>query len=209
MNLLIIPTLQSCRFIFFTEDKILENIIFNKSKTFSESIMLSKHWKQTQSIYFISGPASFTTLRNMSVFLDTLQNFSQHLHSENKQYNFYNISTQEFLKNYTISNTSKNNNLYLYSVGRREVFIFKTDNKYEKIKNNNLAEYINNNNYKTCSGFLSESVITILNQNDIECINFEDTLENNINIKKIISKESKNKFLTEINIDYGSLPTIG
>jgi len=211
MNLLIIPTLQSCSFIFFTESTILEHISLDKSKTFSESIMLSKHWKQTQNIYFISGPASFTTLRNMSVFLETLKNFSEYSPSENKIYNFFNISTQEFLENYTINTLSNTDNLHLYSVGRREVFIFKNknQNKCEKIKNKDLAQYITNNTNITCSGFLSENVITILKQNNIEYINLEDDLEKNINITKILSKESTVKHSKDIFIDYGSLPTIG
>ncbi|HID92387.1 TPA: hypothetical protein EYG96_03250 [Candidatus Gracilibacteria bacterium] len=212
MNLLIIPTLQSCSFIFFTEEKITENITLDKSKTFSESIMLSPFWKNTQNIFFISGPASFTTLRNMSVFLETLKNFSHDMKAENKEYNFYNISMQKFLENFIIHKKTDTNNLFLYSVGKREVFIFNkksTIKKYEKIKNKDLKEYIQNNNYTTCSGFLSENIITILNENNLDFINFKDTLENNLDFKKLISEENKTNYLNKITIDYGSLPTIG
>jgi len=214
MNLLIIPTLQSCSFLFFTEEKIKEHIILDKSKTFSESIMLSDFWKNTQNIFFVSGPASFTTLRNMSVFLETLQNFSPDTKAEQKKYNFYNISMQNFLENFIVQDSTNTKNLLLYSVGRREVFIFENNphKTYKKIKNKNLEEYIQNNTHTRCSGFLSENIQTILQEKNIQYINFEEyeNFKKYIHTKKLIS-EMKNSlyFSSDISIDYGSLPTIG
>ncbi len=216
MNLLIIPTLQSCSFIFFTKNsKILEHTILDKSKTFSETIMFSKNWEMVENIFFISGPASFTTLRNMSVFLETLKNFSEN--ANNKKYNFYNISTQDFLENFILyidTDINKLSHLFTYAVGRQEVFIFEESKKYQKIKNKKLKEYIQNNNYKTISGFLSENIINIIKEiNNIKYLNLEHNLENNIDYNKIISEiittNNKKLFSNNIKIDYGSLPTIG
>jgi hypothetical protein len=168
-----------------------------------------------ENIFFISGPASFTTLRNMSVFLETLKNFSEN--ANNKKYNFYNISTQDFLENFILyidTDINKLSHLFTYAVGRQEVFIFEESKKYQKIKNKKLKEYIQNNNYKTISGFLSENIINIIKEiNNIKYLNLEHNLENNIDYNKIISEiittNNKKLFSNNIKIDYGSLPTIG
>ncbi len=210
MNLFIVPTVQSCSFIFFTEEKILEHTILDTSKTFSESIMRSDFWKNTQNIFFVSGPASFTTLRNMSVFLETLKNFSTHEKAEHKTYNFYNISTQNFLQQ-CITHKHNTTPFFLYSVGRREVFIFSLDTKkpYTKIKNTQYVEYINDNISSVVIGFLSENIETILTEHQREYINLGNTIDTYLNIQEIIEKKDTALFSRNISIDYGSLPTIG
>lgn len=217
MNLLLVPSLQSCEFIFFTDIKICESLTLETSKSFSETIIASEYWKEVDSIYFVSGPASFTTLRNMSVFLETLQQFSEK--AQNKKYNFYNISTAKILENLS-SNISNNlpTLIYLYSVGKREVFLFE-EQQYTKIKNKNLLEYILNTvSHKKIKifGFLSENICKIFDDNNhhddhVEYINFENNISQFLNIEKLITLMSEENIInnsSDMSIDYGALPML-
>lgn len=84
--------------------------------------------EEIENIFYISGPASFTGLRNISVFLKTLQAFG------NENIQFYSLSSFELFELCFPDQLE-----YVFPTGRTECFIG-TSKKYIQKKQRDLSE---------------------------------------------------------------------
>ncbi len=196
MNLFISPLSGFSLCTFFSDDnKVVEKISLQRSQSFADVLYENNNWKQVKNIFFISGPASFTTLRNMGVFLETLQQFSL------KKYNFYSLSTGQFFKfSYPKSD------IQFLSVGKRECFVFQNNN-YKKYKNSELAHQLQTSSDEKNKIMGGKEYISENSQKEIS-----SEIENKISDEKIFTEILKNKekyYIEKIEIDYGAEPNIG
>lgn len=130
MNFLI-HTLSSAPQGYFFDDNgsVFSEIQFPSSSGFIDILSQEEKFKQVKNIFYVSGPASFTALRNLSVFLQILTKFSE------EKYTVFKIPTQEYL-----FFLSPNISEIALPVGKRESFIFSKNTTYHKIKNTELSK---------------------------------------------------------------------
>jgi len=125
MNLLIHTLENTPKGFFFDSNGIVyKEIIFPSSSGFIDILSKENYFTDTYSIFYVSGPASFTSLRNLSVFLRILLKFSKN------KYSIYSISTNDIL----LTLFPEKGKIAL-GIGKRESFIFSKNTPYKKIKN--------------------------------------------------------------------------
>ena len=100
--------------IFFSDDLAeISEVYFERNDFFLERLSIFPEFEKVQKIFYVSGPASFTSLRNMSVFLSVFTEFSE------SEISLHSISTGAFF-----DITFPYSDLHILSVGRRESFVF-------------------------------------------------------------------------------------
>ncbi len=196
MNLFLSTLSASPLGIFFSDEgKMIREISFERNDCFIDQLGKFPEISETQKIFYVSGPASFTSLRNMSVFLSTFTEFSE------KKLQIFSVPTADFFQM-----SFPHCPLHILSVGRREGFVF-TYHGYEKLKNPQIIEMIKKDSPEVIGGEFSEQFLEQFQKENFDtAFSFplpqEDFLENLL--------ENQQKFLTEkVEIDYGALPNIG
>ncbi len=198
--------------IFFSDDlsKIVD-VNFERNDFFLDRLAKFQELKKVQKIFYVAGPASFTSLRNMSVFLNVFTSFSK-FSDEDEKIDLYKISTGEFF-----NMSFPNSDAHVLSVGRRESFIF-TGDGYKKHKNIEALSVLQEISKKKTENLGEDLVISgEFSENFLERQQeeFSDVIfEFPISQKEFLTKILKNskKFLQKNSraaVDYGALPNIG
>jgi len=194
--------------IFFSDDLAeISEVYFERNDFFLDRLSTFPELEKVQKIFYVSGPASFTSLRNMSVFLSVFTEFSE------SEISLHSISTGEFF-----DITFPYSDLHILSVGRRESFVFlknpeNSEMPYKKYKNPEVIEIIKNmflkNPEMSLSGEFSEKFLELKN-NEIADVAFSFPIPQKEFLQNIL--ENSGKFLISQKrapIDYGALPNIG
>jgi tRNA A37 threonylcarbamoyladenosine modification protein TsaB len=172
--------------IIFFDDNNLKVVEMKKNEEFANIINKNIHWKEIKNIFYVKGPSYFTILRNMSVFLNTFKIFTKNI-------NFYGINSKDYL---FIENPKAN--ICFIASGKKDSYLFKKDEVYKKISNNEIEKI--SNKYQFIGGNLD-----LLKNNEskyIKPIETSKILKNMLKLKNSFEKNS-------INIDYGERPRIG
>ncbi len=129
MNLLLHTLSRFPKGFFFDETgNVFAEITFSSSSGLIDVLSQEKAFFDTQNIFYVSGPAGFTGLRNLSVFLQIVQLFSPN------PYSFFSIPTAQFLSLAFPESTH-----VILPIGKRESFLF-CAGKYKKYRNEELLE---------------------------------------------------------------------
>lgn len=188
-------------FFFENNGKKYQEISIPKQSGIIDELSKYKEIKEIQNIFIVSGPASFTSLRNLAVFTNTFLKFSD------QEINFFSIPTLDIFKIFFPDAKE-----FFLSVGKRETFLFspQSEIKYTKWKNMAIAEKINQSSKsKELRGFLSPEMKQLIEGNFSEAIPLFKTNTEKFFIDLLaLSKEKKweKEFLE---IEYGALPNIG
>lgn len=154
-----------------------------------------------EKIFVVSGPASFTSLRNIAVFINIFFEFSE------QKITLYSVPTTKIFP-LLFSNSKK----FFLSVGKRETFLFSPaeENNYQKHKNPLLAEKIRAEaTSEDIAGFVSPEFKNILPSETIykQSLLQQDPAKFFLSLlSPEINKNWKKKFLE---IEYGAEPNIG
>lgn len=216
MNLFISPLSAEPLGIFFDQNTThITDITFPKSKSFIEVLQKFPEISVIEKIFYVSGPASFTSLRNMSVFLNIFQKFSE------KKIELFAIPSGQFFQMHF-----PHAHIHILSVGRREGFVFKGYNlygnasaKYTKYKNQEIIEQIFNQSKThpelTLAGIFSEQFLEQLDEKFLENNPknfpkpaFSFPLEQKEFLEILIQHQEKFA-VPKGDIDYGAKPNIG
>lgn len=184
MHLLIHTLLATPVVYFFSEEGIpIKSISLSSSSGFIDDISQQVEFSDVRSIFYVSGPASFTALRNLSVFLQMLHHFSS------IPYSFFAIPTHDFL-----CSCFPSASYLLLSAGKRESFLSTPSSSFSIYPNTRLLEIIPTGDL--VGGFYAEEM-------GYKKAPFYDLFFTNI-------LNNKKKYYTNtITIDYGALPNIG
>lgn len=199
--------------VFFTINQqgkveIEKEIFFERNNFFIDVLSKSQELAFLENIFYVSGPASFTGLRNMSVFLNTFSIFSENIDKKaQKKIHLFSVPTGEFLDicfPFSDANILKS--------GRREAFVFEKSSsrtgekniRYTKMKNTELLQYLETKNTDVLGGQFSED---FLKENG-EKFTFSFSEPQEEILQKIYKKKERLK-VECARVDYGSLPTIG
>ena len=192
MNLFISPLGMHPTLSFFSnngEEKEFHTL--QRNEGYADIMEKCEYWNSVTTIYYISGPCSFTSLRNMSVFLQTLKSFAK------KQYAFIPITTAQYLQILSPQST-----VHLFSVGKRETFVFQNA-QYTKYKNTEILSIIQKK--EIIGGILC----TDLEEQLREASFVIDKKISSTDIYTKVLKLEKNVRESNIEIDYGADPRLG
>lgn len=170
----------------FFDDNNFNVVKINKNEEFANIINKNTNWKEIKNIFYTNGPAYFTILRNMSVFLNTFKLFVEKV-------NFYGISSAEYL---FIEHPKAD--ICLIPSGKNDFYTFTKDGLYKKLASNELESIIKK--YKCVGG--NKDLLKNYKSKFIKPIDTEEIIQT-------IIKKKDNFEKNFINIDYGSLPKIG
>jgi tRNA A37 threonylcarbamoyladenosine modification protein TsaB len=206
MNLFL-STLGKTPWGFFFTDSLSSSkeVIFERNDFFIDRLSVFPELQKVENIFYVSGPASFTALRNMSVFLNVFTQFSQ------KKISLFAIPTAEFL-----AITFPHAQAHILSVGKRESFVFETQMEQDgtqkfsgkKYKNSEAIEYLQKKNREVLGGEMSENFLE-KTQNSFTFAFPERQKEVFIKILEKSQKNPKHWRTNSATIEYGALPNIG
>ena len=211
MNLFLSTLSPSPYGIFFSDDGAeISEVYFERNDFFLDRLSKFPELKFVQKIFYVSGPESFTSLRNMSVFLNVFTEFSEH------EISLYAIPSGRFFHMNTPYSQA-----HVLSVGRRESFLFSKKHSqsrmpeisYAKYKNPEVIALLKNlreQNPDLCvSGEFSEKFLE-LQQQQIPDLAFAFPLSPADFVQELLANAEE--FLLQkkrAHIEYGALPNIG